>query len=83
MNDPCSFEFDEPTKTLTCYVTPEQFWDMVDSRDNPNGPVRHRAAWLAIKAKYDELRHAHGPHVAIRLATVHMGANAMKRAIPA
>jgi hypothetical protein len=74
-------EYNPKTKTLTCWVTVDEFWSMMETRA-PQPIEEHDEAWKAVHRRLKEVFTEHGP-IKLVLATVHMGANAMARAIPA
>lgn len=75
-----TFEYDPKTKTLTCWVTPEEYWSMMETRA-PRENEPHAEAWARIQKALKAHLAEHGP-VTLNIATVYMGAEAMLRAQP-
>lgn len=75
-----TFEYDPKTKTLTCWVTPEEYWSMMETRA-PRENEPDIEAWQKIKETFAAHIKEHG-RITLKIATVHMGAEAMKRAQP-
>lgn len=73
-------EYDPTTKTLTCWVTPDEYWSMMETRA-PREIEPHAEAWALIMQTFTAHLKQHG-HITLQIATVYMGADAMLRAQP-
>jgi hypothetical protein len=78
------FELDVKSKVLTCTVTPELYWPMwqeyVRTAEEEKHDAKAQKAFRTIAFESERLHKEHGPFT-IRLQTVHMGKNAMARAV--
>lgn len=73
-----TFEYDPKTKTLTCWVTPEEYWSMMETRA-PHENEPDTETWQKIKEAFKAHIAKHG-RITLKIATVHLGADAMKHA---